>query len=65
MSKFTQYALSEGLIEALTSLKYIDMTPVQEAVIPQILKGESLLVRSQTGSGKTHAFLVPIFQKVK
>jgi len=64
MSKFTQFALSDSLIEALTTLKYIDMTPVQEAVIPKILKGESLLVRSQTGSGKTHAFLVPLFEKL-
>ena len=64
MSKFTQFALSEGLIDALNELNYIDMTPVQEAVIPQLLKGESMLVRSQTGSGKTHAFLVPLFQKL-
>lgn len=64
MSKFTQFALSEGLIGALTKLKYVDMTPVQEAVIPQILKGDSLLVRSQTGSGKTHSFLVPLFEKI-
>lgn len=64
MSKFTQFALSQELVSALTSLQYEDMTPVQEAAIPKILKGESLLVRSQTGSGKTHAFLIPLFEKL-
>lgn len=64
MAKFSQFALEPRLIETLSSLNYVDMTPVQEKAIPKILKGESLLVRSQTGSGKTHSFLVPIFNKI-
>lgn len=64
MSKFSQFALANELVTTLTRLNYDDMTPVQEVVIPKILKGESLLVRSQTGSGKTHAFLIPIFEKL-
>lgn len=64
MGKFSQFALDNDLVTALNLLAYNDMTPVQEAVIPQILKGESLLVRSKTGSGKTHSFLVPLFQKL-
>lgn len=64
MGKFSQFALDSELVETLEKLNYLDMTPVQEAVIPQILKGDSLLVRSQTGSGKTHAFLVPLFNTI-
>lgn len=65
MAKFSQFAIDPVLVETLSKLNYIDMTPVQEGAIPKILKGDSLLVRSQTGSGKTHAFLIPIFNKIK
>ena len=62
---FTSYHLSAVLIEALTKLGYTHTTPVQSAVIPRALRGDSLVVRYQTGSGKTHAFLIPMFANVK
>ena len=62
---FTSYHLSPVLIEALTKLGYTHTTPVQSAVIPRALRGDSLVVRYQTGSGKTHAFLIPLFANVK
>jgi len=41
------------------------MTEVQEMSIPVLLGHKDLIVRSKTGSGKTGAFLVPIFQKME
>lgn len=62
---FTSYNLSPSLVEALGKLGYTHTTPVQAAVIPRVLRGDSLVVRYQTGSGKTHAFLIPLFAKIK
>ena len=62
---FTSYALSEPLLAALTTLGYTHTTPVQAATLPRAMQGESLIVRYQTGSGKTHAFLIPIFSSLK
>lgn len=64
MAKFSQFALSPKLLTTLANLGYHDLTPIQELVIPLALRGESLIARSPTGSGKTHAFLVPIFEKI-
>lgn len=64
MAKFTQFDLQADLLSTITSLGYIDLTPIQEVVIPPALRGTSLIARSPTGSGKTHAFLVPIFNKI-
>ena len=50
---------------ALEKLNFKKPTLVQEKVIPQALKGNSLVVESATGSGKTHSFLLPIFKVVK
>lgn len=51
-------------MEALSELKFIQPTPIQEKVIPKILKGENIVGKSETGSGKTHSFLLPLFQKL-
>lgn len=56
---FTSFALDSQLTSSLASLGYVDATPVQQAVIPAALRGESLIARFETGSGKTHAFLIP------
>jgi len=62
---FTSFALSGPLLAALTTLGYTHTTPVQAATLPRAMQGESLIVRYQTGSGKTHAFLIPIFSALK
>ena len=64
MALFKQFNLKTELVEVLAELGYINLAPVQEKVIPIALRGESLLARSETGSGKTHAFLVPILNKL-
>ena len=62
--KFSSYNLSKDLIEVINNLGYIDLTPIQEATITKVLKGKSLICKSETGSGKTHAFLIPTLNNV-
>ena len=62
--KFTAFALKKSVTNALNKLGYENCTPVQNAVIPSALRGESLVVQSETGSGKTHSFLVPILNNI-
>ena len=61
---FKDLNLKEYIQIALNEANFTTMTPVQTEVIPQALKGEDLIVQSQTGSGKTHAFLLPILQNI-
>lgn len=64
MNSFRSYALSTKMQDALEKLNYINPTAIQEVVIPSALRGESLVARSATGSGKTHSFIVPIIDKI-
>ncbi|MGA9698657.1 DEAD/DEAH box helicase [Acinetobacter sp. ANC 3781] len=60
MSKtFADFSLDETLTQAIEGLGFTTPTPVQEQAIPAALEGKDLLVSSQTGSGKTAAFLLP------
>ena len=59
-----QYGLSLEMIQALDDLGYTDLTEVQKSVLPAVQKGQDAIVSSQTGSGKTAAFAIPICEKV-
>lgn len=63
-TKFTDYQLKPYLKKALAALKFYKPTPIQARLIPVIQSGKSVVGQSQTGSGKTHAFLVPIFNQL-
>lgn len=63
MSSFSAFNLSPNLVSSLVKMGYKEPSLVQTAVIPKALRGESLLAKSPTGSGKTHAFLIPLIQK--
>nr|WP_303244342.1 DEAD/DEAH box helicase [uncultured Cellulosilyticum sp.] len=62
---FKAYNLKEGLLKAIDLLGYTSPTKVQEAVLPKVLEGKDVIVKSQTGSGKTAAFAIPICEKIK
>lgn len=64
MSRFKDYHLKEYINEALKEKSFISPTNVQSKVLAKAIKGESLMVESATGSGKTHSFMIPIFQNI-
>lgn len=64
MAKFSAFSLSPTMIEACAKEGYQNPSEIQKIVIPKILREESLVVTSETGSGKTHAFLIPILDKI-
>lgn len=62
---FASLGINASLVEALTNQHITEPTAVQEQAVPAALKGHNLLVQAQTGTGKTLAFLLPIFQGIK
>ena len=62
---FEGYNLSEEISRALSVLKYETPTEVQREVIPLALNKQDLVVKSQTGSGKTAAFGIPICEMIE
>ncbi|MEK7025185.1 DEAD/DEAH box helicase, partial [Bacillus sp. FSL K6-6038] len=62
---FKEYALSKKIVRALTSLKYEQPTEVQGKVIPVALEKKDLVVKSQTGSGKTASFGIPLCEMIE
>lgn len=62
--KFSDLKLSEKTIAALTKLGYLEPTEVQVKAIPEIIAGSNLLVRSQTGTGKTAAFGIGLIERI-
>ncbi|ATO46942.1 hypothetical protein C5L30_001650 [Companilactobacillus farciminis] len=59
MTKFSQYNFNDAINKSLKEIHFEEPTPVQEAVISLINKKKDIIVQSETGSGKTHAFLLP------
>lgn len=61
---FTDTRLRSEIRQGLAKIAFAKPTPVQEKVIPAMLKGESVIVQAATGSGKTHAYLIPILNAI-
>ncbi|MBI5274022.1 MAG: DEAD/DEAH box helicase [Chlamydiales bacterium] len=61
---FTDFDLSAELISAVTDQGYHQPTSIQEQAIPIILEGNDLLAGSQTGTGKTAGFTLPLLQNL-
>lgn len=59
-----KYDLHPWLKEAILSLGYPSMTPVQASTIPLLSGSKDVIVESVTGSGKTLAFVIPVLQKL-
>ncbi|CAJ2513609.1 Uu.00g017280.m01.CDS01 [Anthostomella pinea] len=57
--------VNPNLVRALTDgMKYENMTEVQSLTIAPAIKGVDLVAQAKTGTGKTLAFLVPVFQRI-
>ncbi|MDE1548064.1 DEAD/DEAH box helicase [Jeotgalibaca caeni] len=61
---FKQYNLQPFLLEAIEELGFRQPTEIQARIIPIIQSKKSVVGRSQTGSGKSHSFLLPIINNV-
>jgi len=62
--KFDKLNLDSRLLRGITDRGYTEMTDVQERTLAQTLKGLDVAVQSQTGTGKTAAFLITIFDSM-
>jgi ATP-dependent RNA helicase CshB len=63
-NRFERFKFQFFIMEALNSFGFFEPTEIQERMIPIALKGESAIGQSQTGTGKTFAFVLPILEKI-
>ncbi|MEI4800264.1 DEAD/DEAH box helicase [Bacillus sp. FJAT-51639] len=61
---FTQYDFQPFLIDAIRELRFSEPTEIQQKIFPVVKKGVSIIGQSQTGSGKTHAYLLPTLNRI-
>jgi superfamily II DNA/RNA helicase len=64
INTFDTLSLKPTLIAALEKEFITVPTEIQQKVIPEVLKGKDLIVQSETGTGKTLAYLLPLFEKL-
>lgn len=62
---FKEFNLDNYLLEAIDELHFKEPTPIQTEVINQIQLKKDIIAQSKTGSGKTHAFLLPLLNQLK
>ena len=65
VKSFKDYNLSDEITRALAVLKYETPTEVQSNVLPLAMEKQDLVVKSQTGSGKTASFGIPICEMIE
>ena len=63
--EFKDLGISQSVCETLRYQGIKEATPVQEQAIPVVRAGRDCIVKAQTGTGKTLAFLLPIMEKIK
>ncbi len=61
---FSELGLLPPLMTALTTEKISEPMPIQVESLPVLLAGKSAYLNSETGTGKTLAYLLPLFQKI-
>jgi len=64
MTTFTDLLLPPDLIAALSKQQISDPTPIQGAAIPLLLAGKDAYLHAETGTGKTLAYLLPLFARM-
>ena len=61
---FEELGLSAPILEAVKDCGYETPTPIQEQAIPQIMQGKDVIGASQTGTGKSAAFALPLLNSI-
>ena len=63
-STFQDLGLSETTLSAVERMGFTAPTPVQEQAIPLVLEGRDVVAAATTGTGKTAAFALPLFERI-
>ncbi|THZ86094.1 P-loop containing nucleoside triphosphate hydrolase protein [Aureobasidium pullulans] len=63
--KFAQFGLGTQVLDVIRDLGFEMPTPIQAQTIPAIMSGRDVIGVAKTGSGKTVAFLLPMFRHIK
>jgi ATP-dependent RNA helicase DeaD len=63
-TRFDDFPLTNEVQQAVQKTGYENPTPVQAEIIPHMLDGRDVLAQSQTGTGKTAAFALPILSRI-
>ncbi len=61
---FKDIKISDELIKKLSDQSIVEPTKVQQKIIPLIQEGQNVMFQSETGTGKTFAYLLPLIQKL-
>ena len=62
--RFETLGLAEPLLRSLTEAGFVRCTPIQAEALPLLLKGQDVAGQAQTGTGKTAAFLLALYQRL-
>jgi len=63
-NKFLDFPLDPQIQKNIAHKGYINPTPIQDQIIPNILEGRDVIGLASTGTGKTAAFLLPLIDKL-
>jgi ATP-dependent RNA helicase RhlE len=61
---FSNFGLSQAMIDGVKAMGYTEPTPIQLRAIPLVLAGRDVIGSAQTGTGKTAAFALPILSQL-
>ncbi|TFB24823.1 DEAD/DEAH box helicase [Filobacillus milosensis] len=61
---FQSYQVSQNMLNIINQLQFKQPTEIQHRVIPSALRNENIIGQSQTGTGKTHAYLIPLIDQL-
>lgn len=64
MNQFNNLNITYDLLKGIEKKEFLEMTEVQEAVIPKALENKDIIAQAPTGTGKTLAFAIPILQSI-
>lgn len=64
MKNFADFNLRPETMDLIAHNHFRQPTPIQEQVIPSVLRGKDVIGLSKTGTGKTHAYLIPLMEKL-